>query len=78
MPYYFIFQATDLQKEEKVQKQTKDLCLAPLKMINVVKTGTKQGNDAGYLTGAQNFEELSMTKELKALIGLYHGQLGSL
>ncbi|MGH0125498.1 UNVERIFIED_CONTAM: hypothetical protein FKN15_054595 [Acipenser sinensis] len=41
----------------------------------VVQTGIEQGSDAGYLTESQKFGELAMTRESKALIGLYHGQV---
>ncbi|XP_018119632.1 trifunctional enzyme subunit alpha, mitochondrial [Xenopus laevis] len=61
--------------EKKVQKQTKGLYPAPLKIIEVVKTGLDQGQEAGYLAEAQKFGELGMTPESKALIGLYHGQV---
>ncbi|OCT79153.1 hypothetical protein XELAEV_18030252mg [Xenopus laevis] len=61
--------------EKKVKKQTKGLYPAPLKIIEVVKTGLDQGQEAGYLAEAQKFGELGMTSESKALIGLYHGQV---
>ncbi|KAM5142662.1 trifunctional enzyme subunit alpha, mitochondrial [Callospermophilus lateralis] len=61
--------------EEKVRKQTKGLYPAPLKIIDVVKTGLEQGNEAGYLAESQKFGELALTKESKALVGLYHGQV---
>ncbi|KAM9297039.1 trifunctional enzyme subunit alpha, mitochondrial isoform 1-T1 [Morus bassanus] len=61
--------------ESKVQKQTKGLYPAPLKIIEVVKTGLDQGRDAGYLTESQSFGQLAVTNESKALIGLYHGQV---
>ncbi|XP_045700315.1 trifunctional enzyme subunit alpha, mitochondrial [Phyllostomus hastatus] len=61
--------------EEQVRKQTKGLYPAPLKIIDVVKTGLEQGKEAGYLAESQKFAELAMTKESKALIGLYHGQV---
>lgn len=61
--------------EEKVRKQTKGLYPAPLKIIDVVKTGLEQGSDAGYLAESQKFGELALTKESKALMGLYHGQV---
>ncbi|CAH2245426.1 trifunctional enzyme subunit alpha, mitochondrial isoform X2 [Pelobates cultripes] len=61
--------------EKKVKKQTKGLYPAPLKIIEVVKTGLEQGSDAGYLAESQKFGELGMTSESKALIGLYHGQV---
>ncbi|KAK1170313.1 trifunctional enzyme subunit alpha, mitochondrial-like [Acipenser oxyrinchus oxyrinchus] len=61
--------------QTKVMKQTKGLYPAPLKIIEVVQTGIEQGSDAGYLTESQKFGELAMTRESKALIGLYHGQV---
>ncbi|XP_010213200.1 PREDICTED: trifunctional enzyme subunit alpha, mitochondrial [Tinamus guttatus] len=61
--------------ESRVRKQTKGLYPAPLKIIEVVKTGLDQGNDAGYLVESQNFGLLAMTKECRALLGLYRGQI---
>ncbi|XP_059501667.1 trifunctional enzyme subunit alpha, mitochondrial-like isoform X2 [Stegostoma tigrinum] len=60
---------------KKVMVQTKGLYPAPLKIIEVVKTGLEQGSDAGYLVESQKFGELAMTNESKALTGLYHGQV---
>uniref|UniRef100_F6TVY8 Trifunctional enzyme subunit alpha, mitochondrial n=1 Tax=Equus caballus TaxID=9796 RepID=F6TVY8_HORSE len=71
----FVRQQIYKKVEEKVRKQTKGLYPAPLKIIDVVKTGIEQGSDAGYLSESQKFGELAMTKESKALIGLYHGQV---
>ncbi|XP_077699976.1 trifunctional enzyme subunit alpha, mitochondrial [Canis aureus] len=71
----FVRQQVYKKVEEKVRKQTKGLYPAPLKIIDVVKTGIEQGNDAGYLSESQKFGELAMTKESKALMGLYHGQV---
>ncbi|XP_037749657.1 trifunctional enzyme subunit alpha, mitochondrial isoform X1 [Chelonia mydas] len=61
--------------EKRVQQQTKGLYPSPLKIIEVVKTGLEQGNEAGYLAESQKFGELAMTAESKALTGLYHGQV---
>uniref|UniRef100_A0A8C9G935 Trifunctional enzyme subunit alpha, mitochondrial n=1 Tax=Piliocolobus tephrosceles TaxID=591936 RepID=A0A8C9G935_9PRIM len=71
----FVRQQVYKKVEEKVRKQTKGLYPAPLKIIDVVKTGIEQGSDAGYLSESQKFGELIMTKESKALMGLYHGQV---
>ncbi|KAM5254031.1 trifunctional enzyme subunit alpha, mitochondrial isoform 2-T2 [Hipposideros larvatus] len=71
----FVRQQVYKKVEEKVQKQTKGLYPAPLKIIDVVKTGIEQGKDVGYLAESQKFGELTMTKESKALMGLYHGQV---
>ncbi|XP_054424839.1 trifunctional enzyme subunit alpha, mitochondrial [Pteronotus mesoamericanus] len=71
----FVRQQVYKKVEEQVRKQTKGLYPAPLKIIDVVKTGLEQGKEAGYLAESQKFGELAMTKESKALIGLYHGQV---
>lgn len=60
---------------EKVQKQTKGLYPAPVKIIESVKTGLEHGTEAGYLAESENFGKLAMTSEANALIGLYHGQV---
>lgn len=71
----FVRQQVYKTVEEKVKKQTKGLYPAPLKIIDAVKTGLEQGNDAGYLAESQKFGELALTKESKALMGLYNGQV---
>uniref|UniRef100_A0A2K6KLS6 enoyl-CoA hydratase n=1 Tax=Rhinopithecus bieti TaxID=61621 RepID=A0A2K6KLS6_RHIBE len=71
----FVRQQVYKKVEEEVRKKTKGLYPAPLKIIDVVKTGIEQGSDAGYLSESQKFGELVMTKESKALMGLYHGQV---
>lgn len=71
----FVRQQIYKRVEDTVRKQTKGLYPAPLKIIDVVKTGLEQGNDAGYLSESQKFGELAMTKESKALMGLYHSQV---
>ncbi|KAJ0026696.1 hypothetical protein NQD34_017696 [Periophthalmus magnuspinnatus] len=60
---------------EKVQKQTKGLYPAPAKIIECVQAGMEKGREAGYQTESENFGQLAMTPESRALIGLYHGQV---
>ncbi|XP_072301504.1 hydroxyacyl-CoA dehydrogenase trifunctional multienzyme complex subunit alpha a [Eucyclogobius newberryi] len=60
---------------EKVQKQTKGLYPAPAKIIECVQAGLEKGREAGYQTESENFGQLAMTPESRALIGLYHGQV---
>ncbi|GAV07047.1 hypothetical protein RvY_16935 [Ramazzottius varieornatus] len=65
-----------LQKaQEKVTKQTGGLYPAPLRILEVMKTGLSQGDQAGYEAEARAFGQLSQTRESKALVGLYHGQV---
>lgn len=61
--------------QEKVQKQTKGLYPAPVKIIECVQAGMQKGREAGYKVESENFGQLAMTSESKALIGLYHGQV---
>ncbi|KAK2183945.1 hypothetical protein NP493_291g02008 [Ridgeia piscesae] len=56
----------DKQIRPRVMKQTQGLYPAPLKIIDVVKTGIAEG--------PKSFSELGMTTESRALIGLFHGQ----
>lgn len=70
----FVRQQVYKKVEEKVRKQTKGLYPAPLKIIDVVKTGIEQGTMLA-ISESQKFGELAMTKESKALMGLYHGQV---
>ncbi|KAG9469098.1 hypothetical protein GDO78_021195 [Eleutherodactylus coqui] len=75
MSIAFVRQRIYEMVEKRVRKQTKGLYPAPLKIIEVVKTGREQGSEAGYLDESLRFGELAMTSESKALIGLYHGQV---
>lgn len=57
-----------------VMKQTKGKYPAPLKIIEVAKTGAREGPEKGYEAESKAFGELAMTSECKALIGLFNGQ----
>uniref|UniRef100_H3AS84 Trifunctional enzyme subunit alpha, mitochondrial n=1 Tax=Latimeria chalumnae TaxID=7897 RepID=H3AS84_LATCH len=61
--------------QTRVMKQTKGLYPAPLKIIEVCKAEKDLQHDNDLLSTLQKFGELGMTKESKALIGLYHGQV---
>uniref|UniRef100_A0ACB8G950 Uncharacterized protein n=1 Tax=Sphaerodactylus townsendi TaxID=933632 RepID=A0ACB8G950_9SAUR len=75
MSMAFVRQQVYKTVEGRSRKQTKGLYPLPLNIIEVVKTGLEQGNEAGYLLESQKFGDLGMTSESKALIGLYHGQV---
>lgn len=62
------------QVKSKVMKQSKGLYPAPLKIIDIVKKGVVEGPAGGFAAEADGFGDLAMTKESKALIGLFHGQ----
>lgn len=56
-----------------VMGQTKGLYPAPLKIIDVIRTGVEKGPEAGYEAEARGFAQLGMTNESKALINIFHG-----
>lgn len=59
----------------QVMKASGGLYPAPLKILEVAKTGIEKGGAAGYLAEAEGFGALGMTPHCKALIGLYYGQV---
>ncbi|XP_075992393.1 monolysocardiolipin acyltransferase Mtpalpha [Anticarsia gemmatalis] len=60
--------------KEQVMKASRGLYPAPLKILEVVRTGVDKGPGAGYEAEAQGFGELAMTPQSKGLIGLFRGQ----
>lgn len=60
--------------KEQVMKASRGLYPAPLKILEVVRTGVDKGPVAGYEAEAQGFGELAMTPQSKGLIGLFRGQ----
>ena len=59
---------------QQVMKQTNGLYPAPLKIIDVVKSGVEEGMEAGLAAEAKGFGELILTPHSRALIGLFHGR----
>merc|ERR1719495_977387 len=57
-------------------KQTNGLYPAPLKILEVIRTGLDKGlgSAAGYKAEHEGFGQLAATSESNALIGLFHGQ----
>jgi len=60
--------------KETVMKMTNGLYPAPLKIIDVVKTGLQKGPIAGLEAERKGFGELAVTSESNALISLFEGQ----
>nr|XP_026487345.1 trifunctional enzyme subunit alpha, mitochondrial [Vanessa tameamea] len=60
--------------KEQVMKASGGLYPAPLKILDVVRTGVDKGPVAGYEAEAEGFGELAMTPQSKGLIGLFRGQ----
>lgn len=46
---------------------------APLKILEVIRTGVLSGSSEGYGAESKAFGELSQTNASKALIGLFEG-----
>merc|ERR1719427_1658762 len=55
-------------------KQTNGLYPAPLKILEVIRTGLDKGEAAGYEAEHTKFGELTVTPEAKGLMSLFHGQ----
>uniref|UniRef100_A0A646QG61 Trifunctional enzyme subunit alpha, mitochondrial n=1 Tax=Hemiscolopendra marginata TaxID=943146 RepID=A0A646QG61_9MYRI len=66
----FIFK----KAHDQVMKLTNGLYPAPLKILEVVRTGIEKGPKEGYIAEQTAFGNLAMTNESKGLIGLFHGQ----
>lgn len=60
--------------KKQVLSQTRGLYPAPLKILEVVRTGLEKGATVGYAAESDGFGSLAMTTHSKALIGLYNGQ----
>lgn len=58
----------------QVMKMSGGLYPAPLKILEVIRTGIDKGLDAGYEAEARGFGELAMTPQSKGLFGLFKGQ----
>ena len=60
--------------KSSVMKLSGGLYPAPLKILEVVRTGLDKGPKVGYEVESKSFGELAATSESKGLIGLFHGQ----
>ncbi|XP_050306707.1 trifunctional enzyme subunit alpha, mitochondrial [Anthonomus grandis grandis] len=59
---------------DQVMKMSGGLYPAPLKILDVVRTGVEKGPEAGYEAEARAFAQLAMTPESKGLVSLFQGQ----
>ncbi|CAG5095782.1 Similar to Hadha: Trifunctional enzyme subunit alpha, partial [Cotesia congregata] len=62
------------KSKQQVMKMTNGLYPAPLKILEVVRTGLDKGITAGLEAEARGFAQLAMTPEAKGLISLFFGQ----
>ncbi|XP_063700986.1 trifunctional enzyme subunit alpha, mitochondrial [Culicoides brevitarsis] len=60
--------------KEQVMKMTGGLYPAPLKILEVIRTGVDKGPEKGFEAERKGFGELSQTPQSKGLIGLFRGQ----
>ncbi|KAJ9594592.1 hypothetical protein L9F63_027423, partial [Diploptera punctata] len=60
--------------KKQVMKLSGGLYPAPLKILEVIRTGVERGPHAGYIAESKAFGELAMTPQSKGLIGLFRGQ----
>nr|XP_033342468.1 trifunctional enzyme subunit alpha, mitochondrial [Megalopta genalis] len=58
----------------QVMKMTGGLYPAPLKILEVVRTGLDKGTAAGYEAEAKAFGELAVTPQSRGLVSLFFGQ----
>lgn len=59
---------------KQVMKMTNGLYPAPLKILEVIRTGVDKGSEAGYAAEREGFGYLSATPESKGLMALFRGQ----
>ncbi|KAK9888809.1 hypothetical protein WA026_001032 [Henosepilachna vigintioctopunctata] len=60
--------------KNQVMKQTGGLYPAPLKILEVVRTGLDKTKEEGYRAESEGFGQLAMTYQSKGLISLFQGQ----
>ncbi|KAG8238401.1 hypothetical protein J437_LFUL017943 [Ladona fulva] len=74
LKYDFVKDQIFTKAKGQVMKMTGGLYPAPLKILEVLRTGIDKGEIAGYEAESKAFGELGMTPQSRGLIGLFHGQ----
>lgn len=74
LQYDFVKDKIFGKARQQVMKMSGGLYPAPLKILDVVRTGIDKGTAAGFEAESQGFGELAMTPQSKGLIGLFRGQ----
>ncbi|KAF2350118.1 Fatty acid oxidation complex alpha subunit mitochondrial [Trinorchestia longiramus] len=74
LQYDFVKNFVFNKAKEQVMKQTNGVYPAPLKILDVIRTGLDKGIKEGLKAEAQGFGELLLTPESAGLRGLFHGQ----
>lgn len=74
LSYTFVKDQIFKRAKAQVMKATRGLYPAPLKILEVVRTGLDKGHVAGFEAEAKGFGYLTATPEAKGLISLFFGQ----
>lgn len=74
LSYEFIKDQIFKRVRNETMKKTGGLYPAPLKILDVLRTGLDKGPAAGYEAEARAFGELAVTPQSKGLISLFFGQ----
>ncbi|XP_049815652.1 trifunctional enzyme subunit alpha, mitochondrial [Schistocerca nitens] len=60
--------------KNQVMKMTGGLYPAPLKILEVIRTGIEKGPESGYAAESAAFGQLAMTPQSRGLMGIFKGQ----
>ncbi|XP_053982264.1 trifunctional enzyme subunit alpha, mitochondrial [Hylaeus volcanicus] len=74
LSYNFVKDQIFKRAKDQIMKKTGGLYPAPLRILDVVRTGLDKGPQAGYEAEAMAFGELAVTPEARGLISLFFGQ----
>lgn len=74
LKYNFVKDQIFSKAKAQVMKMSGGLYPAPLRILDVVRTGLDKGPKEGYEAESKAFGELSQTPQSKGLIGLFRGQ----
>lgn len=74
LSYEFVKNQVFTRAKNEVMKKTGGLYPAPLKILDVIRTGMDKGPKAGYEAEAKAFGELAVTPQCRGLTSLFFGQ----
>lgn len=74
LKYDFVKDQIFNKAKGQVMKMTGGLYPAPLKILDVIRTGIDKGEVEGYKAESEGFADLAMTPQSKGLVGLFRGQ----
>ncbi|XP_003398896.1 trifunctional enzyme subunit alpha, mitochondrial isoform X1 [Bombus terrestris] len=74
LSYEFVKNQVFTRAKNEVMRKTGGLYPAPLKILDVIRTGMDKGQKAGYEAEAKAFGELAVTPQCRGLTSLFFGQ----